>query len=740
MQNFYTTSQKLAQKLLPNATKIQEILNTKSGVFDIILKQEAFDKNGEKEEFYFATQNLGKLEKLANRSKLAQITKEFVKEFAVFFVILFEYEVDEKKYITLSVAQCHKRLTSTEGGDNIVEKVILLKDIDTQNPHPAHREILDKLATSETNLEIIKVHFLDILSKDKLNKQFYADIIVFYERLLNNQIININNSQNLNQKGAVRLLLRILFCWFLEQKKGVVLTSDNFSIQEWLNTNPTNIHSQLEDLFYNALKNPENASKYWSKSIYLNSSLFQKIDGMGDNFAKLISDEWFWTSCNTKDFDNCTNGIFDLFQKYVFTVAEQDEEASDYGVDPEMLGRILENLLAEQINPETKESARKSKGAFYTPPAIVDYMCDQTLLQYLNTKLEYRCQNTKELITQVKLENKNKLAIDFLEKIKVLDPACGSGAFPIGFLNQTLKIIMQLDGDYDSYKKKKTLIENCIFGVDIEPLAVEMTRLRCYLSLVVDATKIEALPNLEFKFVCANSLVGLPDFEESDIQVFGDEDTKAIYKSNIAKIKQLATDNYNSHGQSVDNIKSQIQILSKNIHKSAKKNWEDMLGQLKTATDKNQKTIAEREELYWSSVEIFWRDIDFFDYSNPKPIFDSELMLKVKGFDVVIGNPPYIQLQANGGELGNIYQSQKFESFAKSGDIYALFYEQSANLLSLGGISCFITSNKWLRAGYGENLRKFFLTQTRPIALFDLGSDVFESATVDSNILIFGKK
>ena len=692
--------------------------------------------------FYFVHRKLNQQDKIPSRSYLAGETRKVVNGVAVFLIVAFQYTVNGTNYLTLTVTQSHPKLTGSDLGRNVVEKVILLKDINLNSPHTAHVQILESLKTSVSILEEIKRHYLDTLSKEALNKQFYGDIVIFYERLLNTQshVINANNSNNINQKGAVRLLLRVLFVWFLEQKKNVILTSNNLSIQNWLDTKPNNIHSHLEDLFYNALKNPVNISKYWSESRYLNSSLFQKIADMGDDFAKLITDDWFWTSCKISDFDPHKHGIFDLFQKYVFTVAEQNEDEMDYGVDPEMLGRILENLLAEQINPETKESARKSKGAFYTPPAIVNYMCDQTLLQYLNTKLDYNCQNKTELVTQIKLENRNKEAINWLEMIKVLDPACGSGAFPIGFLGQTLKIIMELDKDYDSYKKKKTLIENCIFGADIEPLAVEMTRLRCYLSLMVDATKIEALPNLDFKFVCANSLVGLPEFVESEQNSFGIDSIGEIYASKVSQIKILSTQNYNSHGQNVDNLKVQIQTLCRKIHTDAKANWQTMTANLAKTTDKSQVQMMTKQVDYWSGVEIFWRDIDFFDYSNPKPIFDSELMLKVKDFDVVIGNPPYIQLQTNGGELGNIYQPQKFETFAKSGDIYALFYEQSANLLSQSGISCFITSNKWIRTGYGENLRKFFLTKTRPIALFDLGSDVFESATVDSNILIFGKK
>ena len=699
--------------------------------------------NDQYRQYLICCYDFAPLDKMPSRSLLAGINRELSRKFdsisGMPTIVVFRYVVDNQSYCTFTIPNL-RDTANAHSGKYIVNKIVLLKDINLSDTHPAHLIILEDLNLQSGYKSFDQMHenWLNVLSKDKLNKDFYADIVGFYERLINDQstVINPYNDKNHTQKGAVRLLLRVLFIWFLEQKKEVILTNDNQSITQWLTNEPTNIHHQLEDLFYNALKNPENTSQYWSKSKYLNSSLFQKIDSMGDNFATLITDNWFWTDSEIKDFDGDKHGIFNLFQKYVFTVAEQDDNETDYGVDPEMLGRVLENLLAEQINDETKESARKSKGAFYTPSAIVNYMCDQTLVQYLNTKLNLDCTNVEQIITKVQNEKRNKEAIDCLENIKVLDPACGSGAFPIGFMNQTLKIIMRLDSDYDAYKKKKTLIEKCIFGVDIEPLAVEMTRLRCYLSLMIDANHIEALPNLDFKFICANSLIGLPRFADTDQNSFGIDGISEIYASKVAQIKNLSANLYNTHGDAANSIKSTIQTLCQTIHIDAKNNWQTMTNNLGGATDKAQIQMMTEQAEYWSSVEIFWRDIDFFDYSKPKPIFDSELMLKVKGFDAVIGNPPYLDYRKIDNATKKFIHSEYFVSkYNKQISLYSYFIEKGINTLKPQGVLFYINPYQFLSTDNYTNVRKLVIANGLTQIVDVSNIKVFESACAYTCIL-----
>ncbi len=294
-------------------------------------------------------------------------------------------------------------------------------------------------------------------------------------------------------------------------------------------------------------------------------------------------------------------------------------------------------------------------------------------------------------------------------ELKILDPACGSGAFPMGVLQKLTDLKHILEPEKSLYEIKLQILQNSIYGVDLLPIAVEISRLRCWLSLVVDEDKKDPkpLPNLEFKFVCANSLVGIKHLDNA----LGQEEIEK-------KQKELADFRLQTFqpAQNKQELAQKWQVLTKELFEA----------QINSGFyDKENST----DLTTWNPFE-----------NKPAEFFDPQWMFGETGFDLVIGNPPYVQLQKDGGILGKQFEKSGFETFAKTGDLYQLFYEKSVDLLSKNGISCFITSNKWMRAGYGEKLRKFFLTQTKPLILFDLGGDVFESATVDSNILICQKK
>jgi hypothetical protein len=304
---------------------------------------------------------------------------------------------------------------------------------------------------------------------------------------------------------------------------------------------------------------------------------------------------------------------------------------------------------------------------------------------------------------------KTKEITNILGELKILDPACGSGAFPMGVLQKLTDLKHILEPEKSLYEIKLQILQNSIYGVDLLPIAVEISRLRCWLSLVVDEDKKDPkpLPNLEFKFVCANSLVGIKHLDNA----LGQEEIEK-------KQKELADFRLQTFqpAQNKQELAQKWQVLTKELFEA----------QINSGFyDKENST----DLTTWNPFE-----------NKPAEFFDPQWMFGETGFDLVIGNPPYVQLQKDGGILGKQFEKSGFETFAKTGDLYQLFYEKSVDLLSKNGISCFITSNKWMRAGYGEKLRKFFLTQTKPLILFDLGGDVFESATVDSNILICQKK
>ena len=244
--------------------------------------------------------------------------------------------------------------------------------------------------------------------------------------------------------------------------------------------------------------------------------------------------------------------FFEELEKYNFTIDENSVTDVEVSVDPEMLGRIFENLLAE-IDPDSGESARKATGSFYTPREIVDYMATESLVQYLHNKTAIH-QDTLRPIFKMMDEQKLNFSpketesiLDALDKVKILDPACGSGAFPMGVLQKIVQALQKLDENAEWWKKRQVsritnaivkkqlkeklessgveyarkigIIQNSLYGVDIQPVAAEISKLRCFLSLIVDENidedkpnrGIEPLPNLEFKFVTADTLVNLPD-------------------------------------------------------------------------------------------------------------------------------------------------------------------------------------------------------------------------------------
>ncbi|GHT75260.1 hypothetical protein AGMMS50262_10020 [Bacteroidia bacterium] len=294
--------------------------------------------------------------------------------------------------------------------------------------------------------------------------------------------------------------------------------------------------------------------------------------------------------------------------------------------------------------------------------------------------------------------------------------------------NQRLAEISDVfENNASDYGRKLYLIENCIFGVDIQPIAVQISKLRFFISLIIDQKAdpnkdnfgIRSLPNLETKFVAANTLIGL----EKENSLFRTPEIEN--KEN--ELKQVRHEYFTANNRSK---KLKLQEKDKKLRKELAEELAN-LGYSKSTAE----NIAK---------------LDLFDQNTFAKWFEPEWMFGLtNGFDVVIGNPPYVQLQKNGGELSKLYGPTKkdkktipspYKTFDSMGDLYSLFYECGYNLLKASGKLCFITSNKWMRAGYGENTRKFFVENTNPEKLTDFaGVKVFESATVDTNILLFSK-
>lgn len=417
-------------------------------------------------------------------------------------------------------------------------------------------------------------------------------------------------------------------------------------------------------------------------------------------------------------------GLISILSRYNFTIEENSPEEQQVALDPELLGKVFENLLGA-YNPETRETARNQSGSFYTPREIVNYMVDESLISYLGNTAFVRSLFSPEFRYDKTKADDYKTISDKLKAIKILDPACGSGAFPMGLLNRMIDILGHISPEENTYDLKLSIIENCIYGSDIQSIAAQITKLRFFISLICncekDASKpnygIPTLPNLETKFVAANSLI-----EKKRTQV-GD------YCGNLFDDREI------------ENLKNEL----KNIR------HEHFLA--KTANRK--KTLRQKDKELRERMTILLADDNVFAQADAKQLaewnpydqnavadfFDPEWMFGVSdGFDIVIGNPPYIQLQNDGGKLAKLYADCNYKTFARTGDIYCLFYERGHQLLKSNGHLCYITSNKWMRAGYGEKTRDFFAKNTNPMLLIDFaGVKIFESATVDTNILLFAK-
>lgn len=324
--------------------------------------------------------------------------------------------------------------------------------------------------------------------------------------------------------------------------------------------------------------------------------------------------------------------------------------------------------------------------------------------------------------------NSNQVRLQLVEainKLKILDPACGSGAFPIGMLQLLLKTCDRLSLIYDNklekmrlvsgteatdtYNTKLFIIRNCLYGVDIEPMAAEISRLRAWLSLIIDDnTDIEPLPNLDFNFVCANTLVKLPSKEEDDLPLFTDNS----YEERFQKLRDQY---FNAHNKKEKNT------LRDEFYK---------LYNEKNTDDDVTKSNRFKMLTTW----------DPFRSTEPAKFFDSKTMFNVENFPIVIGNPPYVRLQDIKEYSKELYAKLNFKTYDAYGDLYCLFIEKSVELLQINGILSFITSNKWLKSGYGRSLRGF-LAKFNPILLLDFANiKVFESATVDSCILQLSKE
>ena len=521
-----------------------------------------------------------------------------------------------------------------------------------------------------------------------------------------------------------------------------------------------------KDLYYDGFSDREAVKK----ALIVPDYLF-----FGEEVGKNIDlSEWYGDKKKKKV---SARGIIDILKRYNFTVEENTPFDQEVSLDPELLGKVFENLLAS-YNPETQTTARKQTGSFYTPREIVQYMVDESLVAHLkrtvgdDLETQYRqlMQYTDEAVDLT--EEQQKQIMQSLYNCKVLDPACGSGAFPMGMLQQMVHILNRIDPGNEMWKemmlnkaidetsdayrtassderreiiadiersfdesvnrpdyaRKLYLIENCIYGVDIQPIAIQISKLRFFISLVVDQKSndnpaenfgIRPLPNLEAKFVAANTLIGL---DKKDASLFDSTEIKA--KENELKIAK-----HKIFGAKTVRTKRKYRQIVNDLRLEIAEMLEDC------------GAVGNAEAQLLAS----W---DMFDQNAYARFFDPEWMFDVKdGFDIVIGNPPYISAPAQisnkqlAKQRKDIIASKRFKSLYQKWDLYIPFIELGMDhICKHEGLCTMIVPYPLTNQLYAKILRKMIVTSFDMFEIVDLnGTKIFENATV-SNCIPFIKK
>jgi type I restriction-modification system DNA methylase subunit len=622
-------------------------------------------------------------------------------------------------------------------------------------------------------------HLADAFSVEKLTKEFYRRLFDWYQRLMDSpEVVFPNDVVTDREPGAVkseqiiRLITRLMFVWFLKQKHLVPdQLFDPDALREILNDfKPaegfTYYRAILQNLFFATLNSeiPDrafaadggtvqtNAEHFDIKTLYryggdfawsrekvlqlfhgipfLNGGLFECLDRGRDYHDGFSRNTEKQARVPNRLFFDETNGLLPLLGQYNFTVEENSPGDEEVALDPELLGKVFENLLAA-YNPETNVQARKATGSFYTPREIVNYMVDESLIAHLTTKCgEEHEAEFRTLFSEGAAPEDPKLTdrIDeALTTARILDPACGSGAFPMGALLRMvdiLRTVRRIPEDQSVYDLKLELIENAIYGADIQTIAVQISKLRFFISLIAEQQPtadaehnygIHSLPNLETKFVAANSLIGLP------------HRTDALPMQDVEDRKQHLWEVRHRH----------FQARSYREKKELRK--QDLALRTALAESLEDGGGFDTEAAHLMAA---W---DPYDQNTSAPFLDPEWMFNVRdGFDVVIGNPPYVRTQTLKQENPSLLATLRWTySTACKGnfDLYIVFVELGLRLLNSHGELSFIIPNKFFNSNYGYHLRSL-LSQSRHLRrIVDFGDQqVFPGASNYVCLLFLTKK
>ena len=669
------------------------------------------------------------------------------------------------------------------------------------------------------NFDGLLAAWLNALDTDTLNKRFYAKLLTWFDLAVEQCEFPDSEISGKNEEQIMRMITRLLFIWFIKEK-GLVpekLFTKQFATETLKNhklKNSDYYRAVLQNLFFGTLNTPPDEREFRPHNTpppgrkytddqhrvftfyryadlmtqphdfvdalapipFVNGGLFDCLDSFKPGRTMPHAGR---VDCFTDNRDHRKmlkvpsglffaekTGLFPLFNQFKFTITENTPLDQEVALDPELLGLVFENLLAV-IVPESRENARHEVGAFYTARPIVDYMVDEALMAYLCARVSPKRKNFEQRLRNLigwegagensfSEEEKSEI-ISAINNLRMLDPAVGSGAFPMGMLQKLVHILFQVDPEnagwkkeqkdaaekisdpavhrdmmeniervfserknFGSYGRKLYLIQHVLHGADILPAATQIARLRFFISLVIDQKQrddeknrgIEPLPNLETKFVTADTLIALA--RKGQAKLSDTEDVRAM-KDEIGRIR-------------LKHFSAKTRAEKERLHDK------DEALRTKLAETLEKRGLIIGDAAHFSG----W---DLYDQTGGADWFDPEFMLGIRdGFDIVIGNPPYVRHELIADK--KLALKREFGAFFYGmADLYTYFYHRGFSFLRNGGHLCFVTSNKWMRLKYGQKLRDFFAMETKPCQLFDLGAiDVFPTVIVDNNILLARKE
>jgi hypothetical protein len=766
------------------------------------------------------------------RTALSKITREINKSFSMPVLVLFKHGE------TLTLALINRRLHKRDESKDVLEKVTLIKDIDFNQPHRAHIEILHDFSLEELRARqkidsFIALHqaWAKVLDTSELNKRFFKEIADWYFWAVQSVTFpqEAGDDATRNPINVIRLITRLIFVWFLKERGLIPARLFDKSLLDKIlyfkdTKGSTYYKAILQNLFFATLnqemntldkpnnrqfrgkgKNGQRDQHYMVHNVYryegyfrnakdafdvffanipfLNGGLFEcldkkiklndketvlRIDGFSERTDNdiCVPDMLFFTETpqsvdlnaayGTKNKKYQVQGIINIFNRYKFTLAENTPIEEEIALDPELLGKVFENLLAA-YNPETGTTARKQTGSFYTPREIVNYMVDESLIAYLENQLGKDSEQDK-LRTLISYneehhgfnENEVQQLIRAIDKIKILDPACGSGAFPMGGLHKLVYILSKLDPNNAAWKaqqiakareipdstfrdkaiedieqafsrneldygRKLYLIQNCIFGIDIQPIAVQIAKLRFFISLLVDQKiddsrencGVRPLPNLETKFVAANTLIGLDKPAQATLRNPKiDAKEKELAEVRASYFTARTPKTKNKYRERDEQIRAEIgRLLSKD-------------GFARDTTERLAK---------WNP----------YDQNASADFFDAEWMFGVRdGFDVVIGNPPYVGEKGNKEIFREIKKGSMGKFYQRKMDLFYFFFHLALDLSKIGSQVVFITTNYFPTATGAEKLRKDLKKRATIRNILNFNElKIFESALGQHNMI-----